>query len=202
VGCDVTVVLNLAPGLHVGYKSDSTWELAKDLTLSVIRQQIEFGNSVQFISNSLHVEASRGEGHFGLLSRHLMNLVPEDLQGAARWGLIESHRQFIPQASTVFSITVFDSAASTSLSTELISLQADGAQVFGIFVNPADFISALDLDPVYGGLLIGAKKTDHLKQLIADLRAKGVQALVVDRKSQFSRIFLKSGGTAKTGAHR
>ncbi len=121
VNTSVSFVLNLDPRLHLGSQSESTWEYAKDLTLSLMSQQIDVGNEVQVLTNSFHIDFNKGEAHLHEISRKLTQALPnirellesdrddlliEGAYGEARHKPVLSvYRDWVPAFSTLIYVT-------------------------------------------------------------------------------------------------
>lgn len=191
--CDVTVFLNLDPRLHVGYKSRSTWEVAKDAALSIVSQQIEIGNSVQICSNEVFVEPARGEDHFEYLCRVLMGIVPREERMASDFDpLIERYREAVAPGSAVFYVSAFDQNEFERNLPALKFLQSKGAQVYCVYIDASAFLHRLR--GVNAGALIFArtKGTDLLVNAAGLLELHGIATYLIRNGTDLARLFLTS----------
>lgn len=93
VNSEVTVILDLNPEVHLGIKSQSTWEYGRDAALGIMSRQLEMNNSVRLVSNHFFSELGRGEDHFHYLCREVLKWSPEHLtedESLMRWELREN----------------------------------------------------------------------------------------------------------------
>lgn len=198
VNCDVSVILNLDPLIHVGFKSDSTWEHARDCALSVMSQQIDLGNTVQFFTNSFFTPGARGDDHFKYLCRKIMNLdpqtvpAPEILSGRRETGppnLVKKFKEWIPSGSTVFYISVFDRIEFANVFPELAALRARHIQVFCIYVDASSLFGALSVDPLYAAAFL-AKGSSDLTEAMTILKLAGIYPYVIDHHHPLHKALL------------
>jgi uncharacterized protein (DUF58 family) len=66
----VTFLLDLDSSNQLGSGSLSTWEMAKDVALSLIVNEITRRNSVQIISNNLYIPFGNGADQLGIIEKH------------------------------------------------------------------------------------------------------------------------------------
>jgi uncharacterized protein (DUF58 family) len=192
VNCDVTVMLNLDPWVHLGHKSISTWETAKDIALSIVSQQLELGNSVELFSNALLIPAARGEEHFHFISRQVMNLHP----GAVTKERPEFLNMVAPQAERIrsggalFYLSAFDRAELELIRRDLAVLFERGVQVFCVLIDPSSLLHSLGQE-VATPWIAKNKSAAELGAARAELELMGIRVYVVREPRRFERAFFE-----------
>lgn len=96
----ITLLLELNLKHQAGFGNMSTWELAKDLSLSICHNEIKRGNSIQVISNNLYIPFGSGKTQIEILEKHFTY---HELQNT------EAQNQFkrlsdLPQQSQIYYI--------------------------------------------------------------------------------------------------
>jgi uncharacterized protein (DUF58 family) len=74
VNATFAIILNMDERLHMGRGTESTWEYAKDISLSIAARQISNSNTVQFFSNDTFVAAGSGVEHMNFLEMVICTL--------------------------------------------------------------------------------------------------------------------------------
>lgn len=191
--CDVTVILNLDPHLHVGYKSNSTWEAAKDIALSLLSQQIELGNSIQVCSNHLYIEPARGREHFQYLCRQMMDILPsaDDLNSKID-NVIARYRHMIAPGSALFYISVYDDSEITIALPGLRLLATNGVRVSCIYLDAAAFFQGLKGVAPDFLLLLKTKNPAHLRERAIELENFGIPTFIVRGPGDIANLVLKA----------
>jgi uncharacterized protein (DUF58 family) len=191
--CDVTIILNLDPHLHVGYKSRSTWEAAKDAVLSIVSGQIEIGNSVQLISNDFYIEPSRGEDHFEFMCRTLMSITPKELGSEQKPSdLLNQFLPFLPSGSAVFYVTPFDEHENGISRAPLLMLRANGVQVYCIYVDASTYLQRLHGANTISQMASITKSSIKLQAAAMDLELHGIKTYLIRDETDIQNLFLNS----------
>ena len=189
--CDVSVILNLDPRLHVGYKAHSTWETAKDVVLSIVSQQVDLGNSVQLLSNVLCIQPSRGEEHFEYLCRTLMEIVPDEDQMTPEIDdVVEKYRHLIVPGSAVFYVSAFDEVEFNRSLPSLKMLRVDGVQVICVYIDASAYLSRLPGVNSGAFMFSKTKSSEQLTKAIGTLETHGISTYLVHSGDDIGRLFL------------
>lgn len=149
VNISMTVILNLDPALHIGYKSTSTWEICRDVCLGIIRKESQNNNTIQFVSNNVYVPFGQGMSHFSTISNQLCNVdiyddVVEVKAGDNVIGLADRTKPYllkkahplVPKFSTMIYITPYKDDDRDQLKNALGRYIQDKVEVVVIFVDP------------------------------------------------------------------
>lgn len=190
VSCDLTLVLDMSPLLHVGSDHDSSWETAKLVTLGVAKQQLDLGNSIQFVSNGVFLPPTRGNDFFRLLMRTVTHLHPAAVAVSASGGLVDQADEQIASGSTLILISVFDASLAERDFVRLCALRDRGVQVFVFFLDPSSFL--LGQHEMHALSFLGVAKTPaSLSIFETRLRAAGIDVQVIRRGEQMARWFAR-----------
>lgn len=137
VNTQITLILDLDGNYHAGDGSESTWEWAKDIALSIAAQQVALGNDIQVITQSEYIAFGRGDEHVQYLSLRLMGMQP--VNSKDRVNLITKYNELIPRNSTVFYIGPGFTFDLSSTLKGLPRLKMFESQVFCILLDSASF---------------------------------------------------------------
>lgn len=150
VNCEVTLVLDLNPEVHLGVKSQSTWEYARDVTLGILSQQYELNNSVRLISNHFFSEMKIGEDHLHALCLEVSKWDPEVLASDAslmRWGkggqLLRRSAQLLTRGSTLIYLTPYHRNIFQEAREVLKVMWAEGIEILIVLVDTNSFVAPL-----------------------------------------------------------
>lgn len=191
--CDVTVALNLDPRLHVGYKSHSTWEAAKDIALSLVSQQVDIGNSIQVCANQLYVEPARGSEHFQYLCRQMMAIMPREEEMTAKIDdVLARYRHVIAPGSALIYISVYDETEYAAALPRLRALQTNGVRVTCIFLDGAAYLQSLSGVTTDAAILLRTKNPERLRERAIELETHGMRAFIVRSNSDIEKLFSKA----------
>jgi uncharacterized protein (DUF58 family) len=194
----VSLCLNLNARLHIGTKALSTWELSRDIALSILRQQLELGNTVQFFSNECFVEPGRGELHLEYLAKKIMSLalVPPIIKYLQTQEQEERHllslcSEWIPPGSSLFYVAPYVANDFDQVINILRSFQSADIQVFCVLVDISSFYPELknriDWISMPQELIDGSQT--KLDQKAYRLAATGIQTYIVKHGSPLSHPF-------------
>ncbi len=145
VNSDIIVAVNSHPTLHIGQKSMSTWEMTRDVSLSLISQQLEMGNSVRYMSNEWSYDLSDSQNSFEALAIQLANQdifnTPFDHfdPNLAQSHFTDLFRSVEPGMS-LFYITPYVDAIQDPLLKVMKSLRLSHVKIFIVFIDVQSFI--------------------------------------------------------------
>lgn len=134
----ITLLLNMDARDHMGRKSESTWEYAKDTALAIVSQQMSNGNSLQLFSQRKHVEMGQGEAHAHLIARTVFDLAPEAAEGAHQ--LVERTQAMVARGSTVIFIGPLYGSDADQLVQSLLKLTLRQVAVYCVLIEPSGFV--------------------------------------------------------------
>ncbi len=145
VNSEVMVAVNSHPSLHIGQKSLSTWEMTRDVTLSLISQQLEMGNSVHYKSNEWSYDLSDSQNSFEALAIKLAN---QDIFNAPYNHfdrlLAEAHFtdifRSVESGMSLIYITPYVDAIQEPLLKVMKALRLSHVKVFVVFLDIHSFI--------------------------------------------------------------
>lgn len=150
VNSEVTLVVDLNPDIHLGVKSQSTWEYARDVSLGLLSQQLEMNNSVRLISNHFFSEMGRGEDHLHYLCHEVAQWDPQllsDEPELMRWGhsgeLLRRTAHLLRSGSTLIYLTPYQRQEFGEAREVLKSLWGEGVEVFVVFIDVNSFVGSL-----------------------------------------------------------
>ena len=204
VNAEVSIFLNLEPSLQIGSKELSTWELIKDVTLSIASQQLRQYNSVKFFTQNLFLESLKGHQGMHDLARRLITLDPvTDVYSAegdrpeklgSTSELIKKYVGMHQSGSNIIVITPFLTADSNSLCDSLSALKSLGMNVYCVLVDTGAFYtklqSRMDLKVKFA-----APAFKGLDDVVYRLKVSGVDVIVLDPETEVPESFLKAGIT-------
>ncbi len=183
VNTDATLILNLNPNIHLGAGAVSTWESAKDISLSLVSQFISQGHSIQFGSNDFFVEKGFGQDQFALIARSLVKYdiferaaiqkndttyTPDPL---GKW------LSSIPDGSTVVYVMPLNYNDLSYSLANLAKLTELKNEVILILVNPTSFMAAFrEINPQ----LSFPRGRTNLEKLLSQIKALGIRVYSVD----------------------
>lgn len=191
VSCEVNIVLNMSPHWQIGRHSNSTWEYGKDIALSLIRQQLDLGNTIAFFSDRSWVEPASGDDHFHHLARHVADLKPvrdEDAVLVDAPNVLKKYRDFYLRGSNIFYIVPYNQAEMEESRTELRALRQEGFHVTLVLIDTNTFWVQF-LESLSTGLLIGAKLMQGLEDLVHDLELDGITVYVARNRLAVRDVF-------------
>ena len=144
VSCDVTIVLDLDPRLHVGLDHVSTWDQAKHVALSIAKQQVALGNLIQLFANDYSLPACRGDDAVEVLARGLASLDPRDLDLSSIQSkeILNRVAPSIPSSSTLVYISVFDQNQVDRDFVTLGQLKERDIQIFVVLIDSSSYLTS------------------------------------------------------------
>ncbi len=186
VSSDITLVLDMSPGVHVGVEAESSWEASKLVALGVAKQQLDLGNSIQFVSNDVFLSAARGTDFFSLLTRTVTHLHPSTTTCAN--AVIDRAEEQITAGSTLLFVTVFDAQQAERSFARLCALKDRQVQIFVMLLEPNSFLLGRGEAEAFG-YLGRNKAADLLEENVARLRSAGIEVQVLRRGDAHARWF-------------
>lgn len=203
VNAEVSLFLNLRPNVHQGAPGFSTWELTKDIALSLVTQQIEQANTVRVFTQEFYIESLRGEQDTHELAQQLIKVDPlkRHLDGELtdEWlgntpsatKLLNQYIDMQKPGSNVLLISPFLTSESESLKQTLYGLRQLGCNVFVVLVDSWGFYRSI------------SKRLDHrtkfttptmvgIEELADQLSVLGITVTIVDSERAVTEAFLKA----------
>ncbi|MCB0422084.1 MAG: DUF58 domain-containing protein [Bdellovibrionales bacterium] len=209
VNSNITLILNLDPTIHLGYKSLSTWEICRDVCLSFVRREVQLQNSIQLISQTLFVPFGQGLSHFSTISHQLCtlnifeNMISEKSKGVvvdlfsknSRNHILNRSRSLVPKFSTLIYLSPYNPTEMDTTVEQLGLYKQEKVDVIAIFIDPnilrVPLISHLPIE-----------KIPPLKMPIEDiedrLQRKGIQCYQIHSKDYHTE---KTENFAKQRTH-
>ncbi|MBI3543479.1 MAG: DUF58 domain-containing protein [Deltaproteobacteria bacterium] len=192
---EITVLLNMDGRDHVGRKSESTWEYAKDAALAVVTQQMANGNSLQLVSNDRRVRFGRGEAHANLIARVIFDVMP--VNDRSDRSLVERSLELVPAASTVVFIGPLLHTDPEALLRSLLKLRLEGVDVVCLLIHPASFAAG----KVEGELKFMVESTawkneSSIRRLLLRMRQAGIDAFLLENGKPIATSLLADGRRA------
>lgn len=199
VNSEVTVVLDLNPDIHLGIKSLSTWEYARDAALSIMSRQLELNNSVRLVSNHTFSELGRGEDHFHYLCREILKWSPEQLANdpsLMRWGvggdLLLRTSNLISRSSTLVYLAPYNKGPFDSALRVLKHMTGEGIDIHVVLIDVNSFVSPLVRKLNWAHLAeVGACR--GIEEELANLRRMGFHAYQLQCSQNLAKGFLVHG---------
>ncbi len=202
VNAEVSIFLNLEASLQIGTRELSTWEMIKDVTLSITSQQLRQYNSVRFFTQSMYLESLKGHQGMHELARRLITLDPvmESLRNNSHEtgvlgsveSLVKKYMGLHQPGENVIVITPFLTADSNSIVETMGALKSLGMNVYCILVDTAGFYSRF-LNNMEFNVKFSAPALNGLDEVIYRLKVLGVEALVLDPETEIQESFLRAG---------
>lgn len=198
---DISVYLNLDPALHIGTRKNSTWEMAKDVALSLASQQSALSNTVTFFSQNIMVDPFVGDSGLHEMAKHLIQLDPmlnqlEELpiwmsQTTSSLELIQKFQPFQRQGGNAFLITPYLKSETLSLTKAVQSLMVQGVKVWCILIDTESFFRHHQSKLNYQTKII-SPPLDGIENQIYQLELQGVEVIQLSANQSFQKSFLKS----------
>ena len=138
VNADVTLLLNMCAREHMGNRAHSTWEVAKDAALGVLRQQIEEGNSVQLLSNGISIPFGRGSEHAQLITHRIFRALPEAAGDSAR--LLDALVPLVPSSSTLIYVSPLFAKETDAVVDRLAELRERNVEIICLAIDAPSFM--------------------------------------------------------------
>ncbi|MCB0362580.1 MAG: DUF58 domain-containing protein, partial [Bdellovibrionales bacterium] len=150
INSQITLVLDLNPNIHLGIKSQSTWEYARDVALAVIAQQLELNNSVRLISNHYFSEMKKGEDHLHHLCIEVSKWHPDIFANSPdlmKWGtgseLLSRTSQLLSPGSTLIYLCPYHQSDFGQSREVLKSFLGEKIHLVVIFIDVNTFVKPL-----------------------------------------------------------
>ncbi len=186
VNTEVTVYLNLDADAHIGFRSHSTWEMGRDVALSVFSQQAELGNSLRLITQHLTLGPDRGESFLYLLKETVRQLKPSPVDSGTNTNSLSKILRDMKEGSTFVYVTPFRFESFADELKILRSFRAQGVQVICILIDTSLFISEV-VGRVESPLLMRSLRAEDFDSALFQLRSSGVMTYVVADVKNFAR---------------
>ena len=199
VNSEVTVVLDLNPEIHLGIKSQSTWEYGRDAALGIMSRQLEMNNSVRLVSNHFFSELGRGEDHLHHMCREVLKWSPEQLTddpSLLRWGvageLLMRASTLISQGSTLVYICPYHKLEFGKAREVLKHLAGEGIDVHVVFIDVNSFVAPL-LRKLSWAHLAEVGYCRGVDEEVAELRKMGFTPYKIKCGEPLAKGFLVNG---------
>jgi uncharacterized protein (DUF58 family) len=182
VGCDMSIILDLDPRIHLGLDHGSTWDQAKHVVLSIAKQQLDLGNSIRLFSNGYRSDAVRGGDSIEGLAHELADLVPvaDDLVDLNHREILQRAEGEVASSSTLIFVSVFESREIEKDIVTLIKLRERGIQVFVVLIDASSYLVSKDSSTQYY-LYLGTRSAKTLIETQTKLRLAGFEVAVLRR---------------------
>lgn len=173
----VTLLLDLELNSQIGIGAHSTWEIAKDLALSIAAHEIRARNYVQVLAQGLFVPFGTGPDQMLTLERHFTY---HDLKNSGTDHLRQlSH---LPAHSQVFffcPLLATGNVLETLATLKRLRHQGIGVTVFAIdpFREVRRSVTGSDHAPV---MILGSEARAQFAEIERDLKKSGIHFLIVD----------------------
>jgi len=141
VNAEISLLLDLTGQRHLGFKSESTWEYAKDLSISLLSKELEHGNSVQLLSNQISKPLGMGEDHRMDLILTISKLFPELDSDPKPY--LERCLSSVQSGSTVFYVGPLQQLNYGSTLKSLKHLLKENVDVWCFFIDLRSFLEGL-----------------------------------------------------------
>jgi uncharacterized protein (DUF58 family) len=196
VNAEITLILDMAAESHMGWKSESTWEYAKDIALSIVSRELANGNQLQLVSNGRHIPTGTGEQHNFELIRAVFNLVP--VSDPTRADIVERASTMMRRGTTALYIGPVFRPEFKRTEEALARLKADGMDVVAILLDAGSFVR---------GKLHGTMKAavevkitqgrEILQGTVTRLATMGVVTYLISNGCDIGREMLRPNAHAK-----
>jgi len=189
VSTDIAIFLDVDLAHHTGFKSDSTWEYAKDLANSIICQQLEAGNSIQLLTNFFVTENKRGESHRNELLT-LISKTKERVDTDSR-SLEERYFGLVSPGATLIHIGPVYLKNTDSFLHALTKFRAQGNDILLYLIDPLSFVRdrAEFSNPHFKSAL---HSLDQEFKYLETLGLKGFQFKFLKRSQSVAHAFIES----------
>jgi len=178
VAVDVQLVLNFAGVWQLGRDSISTWEMMKDLTLALLRQQIEQGNRVGVYFPHVMHETSGGMEHFHRVAERIVDYDRQAILQTPHVALLDHYRAFFPRRSHIVYVSPFQRGELERSRASLRSLRAESHPVTVVAIDTHSVWRQhmSDLRDVPIGLTL---QFADLERELMELKAEGMDVQIV-----------------------
>jgi uncharacterized protein (DUF58 family) len=151
----ISLFLELDLENQMGRGENSTWELAKDLALSIAEKEIERSNFVQIVANNLIIPFDTGKSHFETIERHF---TLHELNSGQK-SLFPHVMSDLPRNGQVYYL--FPKLSSPKIKENLdyfFKLKGQGHGVVFFTFDPFDFLKK----SYKGDFLVGLREMDRI----------------------------------------
>lgn len=192
VNTDATLVLNLNPAHHVGYDLTSSWETAKDVTLSLVSHLLNQNSSIEFIYNYGFVEKSNSKDQFYAISKLLVDHnIFEAAEGEHKKRIhiddpLQQWKHRIQPGSTLFYIGTTNYPYLRDALQLLKWLSREKVEVILVLINPLTaWAEFRQIDPSFEK----PSTTSKINQLLTELQETGVRICFADMGDTLQKNF-------------
>ena len=188
---EISLILDMNPLQHSGLGSDSTWEQAKDLLLGVAAQQIPLGNTVQLLSQDIHVPFGSGEAHFDRLALELFPCFPWTNTSDGRARLDQLPLETVPNGSIAYFFLPFARHDAQAMLDPIRLLLARDVSIICVFFHSLTFV----LPRVHGTTLHAVSTSlphvdESLRETMHQLQRWGISTHLIAHGVPFQKAFL------------
>lgn len=138
VNSHITLFLNLDAKVHIGDNNLSTWELAKDLSLSLIQEELNLGNTVSFLTPQSQMRTMETQEAFNEAIYNIMDLKPSRTDGYLSDHIMNNLESF-PRGTTLAVVSPFFYADFNVLKKISGVLKDEGSEMVFILLDTVSF---------------------------------------------------------------
>jgi uncharacterized protein (DUF58 family) len=192
VNTEITLILDMTGHAHMGWKSESTWEYAKDIALSIVSREMANGNHIQLVANRCLIPAAGGEHHYLQIIKSVFDLFPEE--GTSSAELVSRAASAVRRGTTAVYIgPVFKDFEGTSAS--LIRLAEQGVDVIAVLLDAGTFVRG----KVHGTVKIAIEtmctvSQGNLTEAATKLSQAGAIVYVIEKGADIGKAMLRPRG--------
>ncbi len=141
VSDDISIFMDFTPAYHMGIKSESTWQMTKEITLGLTRQCLDHGNRVQILSQNLFIPWGHGEDYWSNATFRVGLHTPEFLKDKMqKQRELKDYLEILPRGSSAFFVTPFVLELSESTYDLVEKMRARSVDVFVFFIDTLTFV--------------------------------------------------------------
>lgn len=202
VNAEVSIFLNMDPTLQFGNMETSTWEIIKDVALSITSQQIQQYNTVHFFTQGMYLNSLQGHQGMHDLARRLIVLDPiadslkEEGASAEKKGsvdqLIRTYLSLQKAGGNILIITPYQTSDAKSFCETMKALKSMGMNVYCVIVDTSKLYSKL-LKRIESKVRYLAPALSGLDEIVFSLKVEGIEVIVLDPDTSLQESFTLSG---------
>jgi uncharacterized protein (DUF58 family) len=168
----VTLLLELDLKSQSGSGEISTWEMTKDLALSICNNEINRSNSIQVISNNLFIPFGTGKNQMAMFEKHF---TLHELQNSENTDHMR-HLSHLPTRGQVYFICpIFLSQQSLEMLEQLKKLKDLGHRVIVFTINPLKEMASDSIGKTKLNLLeMNRHLEENLERVKTELKRHGI----------------------------
>ena len=202
VNAEIALFLNLRPNIHQGAPGYSTWELTKDIALSLVTQQVANSNSVRVFTQQFFIENLRGQQDTYELAQQLLKVDPlrkyldgtvhhdDEETSPSSADLLHKYVAMQRPGSNVILITPFLTYESSALISHLKGLREMGCEVFVILIDSQSYFTRIS-KRVENSMKFSSPTMTGVDRFADQLSVMGVHVAIIDSEQSIADSLLK-----------